>query len=433
MPTVLRMPELATDTPEATLMSWPLPEGQRFARGDTLFVVETAKAAVDVAAEAAGVLVKTLVAEGIEVAVGTPIAVLAAPHETVTDLDSLLAALDADRPSSAEPDASARAREAARTAEAAPAGEAAPAPDDARAAQRNGGASGRVFASPLARRQAREAGLQLAAIAASGPNGRITRRDVEAAIAAARTAEPAPAAAAVPDATPVAGERPYHDVPHTRLRRTIAARMVVSKQTAPHFYLRGSARVDRLLALRADLNAAGPVKVSVNDLIVKAVAAAHRRTPALNVIWTADAVRLFDVVDIAVAVATPSGLVTPVVRDVDRLGMATVAETTRDLAERARAGRLQQRELDGGTITVTNLGMYGTVEFAAIINPPQAAILAVGAAAPEPVVTANGKVRAATVVHLTLSVDHRPVDGTIAAQWLAGLVDMLEHPTGILL
>ena len=421
MPTVLRMPEVATDTPEAILASWPLPEGQRFARGDILFVVETAKAAVDVEAEADGVLVKTLISEGAEVAVGTPIAVLARPDETVTDLDGVLAALDLGRPP-------------------APAAEPPPAAEPA-AAPRNG----RVFASPLARRLARGAGLELADITPTGPNGRVLRGDVEAAIAATRSGAPEPEAAPVapaqeaapvapvPEAVPVDGRRPYRDVPHSRLRRAIAARLVESKQSAPHFYLRGTARVDQLLALRAELNTTSPVKISVNDLIVKAVAGAHRRTPAMNVIWTPDAVRNFDVVDIAVAVATPSGLVTPVVRDVDRLGVAAVAQTTRELAERARAGRLQPRELDGGTITVTNLGMYGTAEFAAIINPPHAAILAVGAAAPEPVVTANGKIRAATVVHLTLSVDHRPVDGTVAAQWLAGLVELLERPTGILL
>jgi pyruvate dehydrogenase E2 component (dihydrolipoamide acetyltransferase) len=433
VPTVLRMPEIATDTPEATLMSWPVPEGQRFARGDTLFVVETAKAAVDVPAEADGVLVKTLVEEGVEVAVGAPIAVLAAPDETVTDLDGVLAALDPGTPPDRSP--------AAATGPA-PLRDAATGPAPSRgappAAERNGATSDRIFASPLARRRARNAGLELAGIAATGPNGRITRRDVEAAIAATGPGAPTPPEAPAlevpaPETIVVDSGRPHRDVPHSRLRRAIAARLTQSKQSAPHFYLRGSARVDRLLALRAELNATSPVKISVNDLIVKAVAAAHRRTPAMNVIWTTDAVRLFDVVDIAVAVATESGLVTPVVRDVDRLGVAAVAETTRDLAERARTGRLQQRELDGGTITVTNLGMYGTPEFAAIINPPHAAILAVGAAAPEPVVTAAGKIRAATVVHLTLSVDHRPVDGTVAAQWLAGLVDLLERPTGILL
>jgi pyruvate dehydrogenase E2 component (dihydrolipoamide acetyltransferase) len=380
MPSVLRMPEVAADTPSATLSAWPVREGQRFASGETLFIVETAKAAVDVAAEADGVLVKTLVGEGSEVTVGTAIAVLAGLGETVGDLDDVLARLNLTA------------------------------------------GNGRLFASPIARRLAREAGLELAGITATGPGGRIIRRDIEAAIATA-----APRPVKQPE------DQPYHDVPHTPVRRAIAARLTESQQTVPHFYLRATATVDRLLALRAELNATGLARISVSDLIVKAVAAAHRRTPALNVTWTPDAVRHYDTVDVAVAVATPSGLVTPVLREVDRMTIGALSASLRDLAERARGGRLQQRELDGGTITVSNLGMYGVTEFAAIINPPQAAILAVGAASRQPVITAGGQVEAATVLSLTLSVDHRPVDGAVAAAWLAGLVGLLEQPAGILL
>jgi pyruvate dehydrogenase E2 component (dihydrolipoamide acetyltransferase) len=350
--------------------------------------VETAKAAVDVAAEADGVLVKTLVGEGSEVTVGTAIAVLAGPGEIVGNLDEVLAGLDLG------------------------------------AAGNSSG--GRVFASPLARRLAREAGLALAGLTATGPGGRIIRRDVEKAIAAA-AARPAAAPRPAPQ------EKPYRDVPHSQVRRAIAARLTQSQQTVPHFYLRAVATVDRLLALRAELNATGLARISLTDLVVKAVAAAHRRTPALNVTWTPDAVRHYETVDVAVAVATPAGLVTPVLRQVDRMSIGAVSASLRDLTERARAARLQQRELDGGTITVSNLGMYGVTEFAAIINPPQAAILAVGAATRQPVITAGGQVEAATVLSLTLSVDHRPVDGAVAAQWLAGLVGLLEQPAGILL
>jgi pyruvate dehydrogenase E2 component (dihydrolipoamide acetyltransferase) len=225
----------------------------------------------------------------------------------------------------------------------------------------------------------------------------------------------------------------YTEIPHTRLRRLIAARLTESVQTAPHFYLRASVRADRLLALRTDLNtgAAPDAKVSVNDLVVKAVGAAHMLVPELNVTWGPDAVRAYESVDVAVAVATDAGLVTPVVRGVPDLSVTALARTVRDLAERARAGRLQQRELEGGTISVTNLGMFGTEEFAAIINPPQAAILAVGAARPEPVV-ADGELELGTVMRLTLSVDHRPVDGVTGARWLAALVDLLEHPARVL-
>jgi pyruvate dehydrogenase E2 component (dihydrolipoamide acetyltransferase) len=224
------------------------------------------------------------------------------------------------------------------------------------------------------------------------------------------------------------------------MRRAIAARLTASKQEVPHFYLRGSARVDRLLALREKLNTGvredgggqAPVRISVNDLVVKAVARAHAEVPAMNVTWSPDAMRSHDTVDIAVAVATGTGLLTPVLRGVDSTTVSAVARATRDLAERARAGRLRQEELEGGTVSVTNLGMYGTEEFAAIINPPHASILAVGAARREPVVTGKGRLRAATVLRVTLSVDHRAVDGAVAAQWMRAFVGLLERPLQLL-
>jgi pyruvate dehydrogenase E2 component (dihydrolipoamide acetyltransferase) len=424
MPTLLRMPEVATDTPEATLASWPVLAGQQFSRGDTLCVVETAKAAVEVEAEDDGVVIKTLVAEGAEVTVGEPIALLAAPGELVPDVDDALTRLDRQRP--------------ARNV---------PPPDASTATGLPAGAPLRLFASPLARKLARAAALPLDEIGGTGPNGRVVRRDVENAIEAARTrrthavAPPSPQAAlsqaALSQRAPSpSGHRSYRDEPHSKLRRAIASRLAESKQSAPHFYLRGAARVDRLLALRAELNAelnAGrTAKISVNDLVVKAVAAAHRRTPAMNVEWTPDAIRTFDFVDVAIAVATPNGVITPVLRDVDRLSISALAAAARDLADRAREGGLRQHEIEGGAATVTNLGMFGTSEFAAIINPPQAAILAVGAAAPEPVVTSRGRVRAAKVLHATLSVDHRPVDGATAAQWMQGFLDLMEHPLQLL-
>jgi pyruvate dehydrogenase E2 component (dihydrolipoamide acetyltransferase) len=217
------------------------------------------------------------------------------------------------------------------------------------------------------------------------------------------------------------------DIPHTRLRKAIASRLVESKQTAPHFYVRATVRADRLVALRAEINDGATAKISLNDLVVKAVAAAHLAVPEMNVVWTPDAVRTFDTVDIAVAVATDRGLVTPVLRDVASLSVRAVAAQVRDLATRAREGKLKQTELEGGTISVTNLGMYGVEEFAAIINPPHAAILAVGAVRDEPVVE-DGAVVPGKVMTVTLSVDHRPVDGVVAARWLAALKELLEHP-----
>jgi pyruvate dehydrogenase E2 component (dihydrolipoamide acetyltransferase) len=276
----------------------------------------------------------------------------------------------------------------------------------------------------LARRLAHEAGLSIDQLTGTGPNGRILRRDVERAQAA-----PRPAAAAAPQrpAQPAA----FTDVPHTKLRRLIAARLTESTQTAPHFYLRGSARVDRLLELREELNDGVHARVSINDLVVKAVAQAHLLVPAMNVTWGEDAVRSYASVDVAVAVATEHGLVTPVLRSVEQMTVTAVATAVQDVVERARAGRLQQPELEGGSISVTNLGMYGTEEFAAIINPPQAAILAVGAAREEPVVV-DGALQVGQVMRVTLSVDHRPVDGVVAAQWMRAFVDLLEHPARIL-
>jgi pyruvate dehydrogenase E2 component (dihydrolipoamide acetyltransferase) len=425
MPELLRMPEVAANTTEAVLSSWPVPENSAFARDDVIATVETAKAVVDVAAEADGVLLKVLVAPGAEVAIGEAIALIGAPGEQVADLDAVLAELGVGVGADAQ--TAAPTADPIDTPEAAPSDE--PAPTGAVAAPVKPAESpvngdDRVFASPLARRLAREAGLSVDQLTGTGPNGRIVRRDVE----QAQAAPGALSAVAQPSTEQAAA---FTDVPHTKLKRLVASRLTESKLTAPHFYLRGTARVDRLLGLRAELNEGAQVRVSVNDLVVKAVAHAHLLVPALNVTWGADAVRSYSTVDVAVAVATENGLVTPVLRSVELMTVTSVARTVQDLVERAGAGRLQQHELEGGSISVTNLGMYGTEEFAAIINPPQASILAVGAARQEPVVI-DGELRVGQVMRLTLSVDHRPVDGVVAAQWMRVLVDLLEHPARIL-
>ncbi|HEX5401651.1 MAG TPA: dihydrolipoamide acetyltransferase family protein [Pseudonocardiaceae bacterium] len=401
MPELLRMPEIAANTEEATLASWPVPERQPFRTADVIATVETAKAAVDVAAEADGVIIRMLVEPGTDVRVGDAIALLAAPDEQVDDVDAVLARLGVG------------------AAAAAPV-VAAPAVVVAEPVATNGN---RVFASPLARRIAKEHGLDYETLTGSGPNGRITRRDVEA-VLAQQPAVVAPATPSPPP-TPVAGS-------HSRMRRAIAQRLTESKQTIPHFYLRGTARVDKLLALRAELNAVSPTKISVNDLVLKAVAIAHSEVDGVNAIWTDDGMRRFDSVDLGVAVATDDGLLTPVVRDVRRLSVGAVASATRELAERARTGGLRQAELEGGATTITNLGMYGTEEFAAIINPPQSSILAVGAARKEPVVNEEGELSVATVLRVTLSVDHRAIDGALAAQWMRVFLAVLEQPLRIL-
>jgi len=439
MPRLLRMPEVAAGAAEAVLAEWLVPEQAEFAAADTLATVETDKAMVDVEADDAGVLLSRLVAPGAHVEVGAPIAVLGQPGEVVPDIGAVLAGLGVTAPA-------APAESATPAAAPAPAPSAAP---PAAAAPAGPGGNGRVFASPLARKIARQSGVSVETITGTGPGGRILRRDVEAAIAARPATPPtaAPPAAAAPAAAPPAAAPPAaapaarsaatrdgEDIPHSRQRRAIAARLTESQQTVPHFYLRATVRAGRLVALRAEINAglAEGARVSVNDLVVKAVAAAHQRVPEMNVIWTPDAVRTFATVDVAVAVATDRGLVTPVLRDVTAQTISQVAAHTRDLAARARDGQLRQHELDGGTISVSNLGMYGVGDFAAIINPPHAAILAVGAVRDEPVVE-DGAVVPGQVMTVTLSVDHRPVDGVIAARWLAALRELLENPLRVLI
>jgi pyruvate dehydrogenase E2 component (dihydrolipoamide acetyltransferase) len=413
MASILRMPEVAANAVEAVLQSWPIAENTAYATGDVIATVETEKAVVDVEAEKDGVVLKTLVAEGAEVQVGDPIALIGDPGEKPADLDALLAELGvaAGEPA-VEPEAV-----AVSVASVASAGS-------------GNGSGGRVFSSPLARRLAKEAGLPFETISGTGPNGRIIRRDVEAAIRS-RTTAPAPRPVEVRKAveSPKAAAA-FTDVPHSRIRAAVAARLTESKRTTPHFYLRGSANVGRLLKLRRRLNE-GPVRISLNDLVLKAAAQAHVLVPAMNVIWTPDAVRSFSSVDISVAIATERGLVTPVLRSAEQLTISSVATTVRDFVERAKAGRLRQDELEGGSFSVTNLGMFGTEEFAAIINPPQSAILAVGAVREEPIVR-KGALRVGSVMRVTLSVDHRPIDGAIAAEWMKVFVSLLEDPVRIL-
>ncbi|MFI6357239.1 dihydrolipoamide acetyltransferase family protein [Streptomyces sp. NPDC050743] len=423
MPDILRMPEVAANTPEVVLATWNAEVNAPYSAGDTIVTVETEKAVIDVEAEADGVLLRLLVDEGTNVEVGTPIAVWGSVGDTDAEAEVLLATLGLSSVAEGVPHQ--------------------PTADEARSPASMVSTTAplviadgeRLFASPLARRMARDLGVDLASLVGTGPGGRIRRRDVDAAVAAGAsrpTRTSGEALRPVPTVeAPVAGVG-YEDVPNTRIRQAIARRLTESKQTTPHFYLRGSARVDRLLALRKEINEGGKVRVSVNDMLVKAVARAHTLVPGLNVQWNVDSIRHFSGVDIAVAVATDTGLVTPVVRGVDSMPVGQLAESTRDLVTRAKQRRLQQCELEGGSITVTNLGMYGTEEFAAIINPPQAAIVAVGAVRQEPVVQ-DGQLAVAAVLRVTLAVDHRPVDGATAAEWMKAIVDLLEHPLQIVL
>jgi pyruvate dehydrogenase E2 component (dihydrolipoamide acetyltransferase) len=423
MPTLLRMPAIAAGAETAVLSEWQVQEGVPFRKSDAIATVETDKAMVDMEAEEAGVILRFLVGSGEQVEVGAAIALSGAPGEAVDDIEAALRDLGVQAASSSSNGSQ---------------------PSPVKPSSSDGPTTvpsthgGRVFATPLVRRLARDVDLDLGAVSGTGPNGRIVRRDIEALLTPAPNGDATPDEPAEPRPPAAAdnGDFGFKDVPHTRIRAAIAARLTESKRDAPHFYLRGTCRVDKLLKMRAELNAvaenADGTKVSVNDLIIKAAARAHTIVPAMNVVWTKDAVRRFDTVDIAVAVATNRGLLTPVVRDAARRSLSAVSANVSELAERARLGTLTQREIEGGSFCISNLGMYGTEEFSAIINPPQSAILAVGAALSEPVVH-DGELAIATVMRVTLSVDHRPIDGSIAAEWMRTFVGIVENPLQILL
>jgi pyruvate dehydrogenase E2 component (dihydrolipoamide acetyltransferase) len=454
---LLRVPEVAAGATEAILSEWLVEENAAFTADQPIVVIETDKAVVEVPAGSAAVLLRHLVHSGTPVEVGAPMALVGDEAEKGSDLDQLLAGLGVSVPGVAGPnggpstDRPSTDRPGMGSVHAAPEPETAADPgiSDAQtappratpAAPGNGDRpdgrtaavpavaerTGRVFASPLARRTLREAGISLEGVAGSGPGGRIVRRDAEQAVAQARVTPPAPVAAA-----PAAGEgRGFEDVPHSRMRRAIAARLTASKQSVPHFYVKRTVRIDALLDMRRQLNEVSPQKISVNDLLLRAVAVTHAQVPEANAIWTDDAVRRFDSVDVAVAMASDRGLVTPVLRDVQRTAPGAIASRTKEFKRLADEGKLQQRDLEGGSIAVTNLGMFGVEEFSAIINPPQSSILAVGAGVPAPVVV-DGTVQVATVMALVLSVDHRVIDGALAARWMDLLVKTVEQPLRLL-
>ncbi len=326
---------------------------------------------------------------------------------------------------------------------------------DTSAAPQSGAGGQRVFASPLARRMAKQAGLDLSMLKGSGPNGRIVRADIEAArgggaqpAAAAPAAQPqaaapaaaAPASAPAPLATPskFTPAAAHHLAPNTTMRKVISRRLLESHQTVPFFFVTLDIEIDALLKLRSELNAKAPkegpgaYRLSVNDFVIKACAATLRRVPELNASYTEDNMVLYDEVDVSVAVSLPTGLITPIVRGADRKGLATISNEIKDLGARAKAGKLKPEEFQGGTFSISNMGMFGTKQFTAIINPPQAAILAVGAGEPRPVVH-NGELAVANVMSCTLSVDHRVADGALGAQWMAEFKKIVEDPLSLLL
>ncbi|MEF2978574.1 dihydrolipoamide acetyltransferase family protein [Subtercola sp. YIM 133946] len=486
MATIIRMPSVLAGSEEAAIATWLVTEGQSVAIGDPLAEIETEKAIVEYNSEDAGVVGRVLLEAGQSGEIGIPIAVLLGTGEGDAEIDALLGSgggaeqpalvaeaantpdvaprdPDGGTPIVEAPSQERAAEQAVPATVAAPAASSAPAVQDAPAtaaatapatttaaapaatpqAETDRG-DGRLFVSPIARKLARERGLDPAAIVGTGPGGRIVRRDVESAPAAAERAPEAPAAAAPALAAPVASAAPaapasapapsteWDLVPHTGMRKAIARRLTESKSTVPHFYLTTDCLVDDLLALRKQVNESSKVRVSVNDFVVKAVAAAFAEVPEASVTWSDEGMRVHHAVDIAVAVATEGGLVTPVVRGVDSKSLTAVSSTIAELVGRAKDKKLKQDELEGGSFSVSNLGMYGTREFSAILNPPQSGILAVGAATPQAVVK-DGEIVVATVMRCTLSVDHRAVDGALAARWLAAFTDRIQNPLSILL
>jgi len=487
MPTLIRMPEISANAAAAQLVEWLVEEGATVSADDVVASIETDKAVVDLNAGAAGTLVRRLAKAGEQVAVGAAVGVVLEKGESADAIDALLAQ-DGKKPaavtgaaatpasaaassleratSTAHPD---KARSAYTTAYSSVplANTAAPAKPSAQVPAPQ--APERSFASPLARKLARQAGIALEDLHGSGPGGRVVRRDIE----RAQVARDAAVNAA------------FESIPHTPMRATIARRLTESKQHVPHFYVRGKCRMEALYALREQINhgqgrAGGgghaqgragdgghaqgragdhaqgrsgdgghahapdqagrahhgaepaPRKFSVNDFIIKAAACTLRDLPDTNVIWTDSAMQRYRQVDISVAVAIPGGLITPVLHAADAMSLSQLSTTMGELASRARESRLLPHEYQGGTFSISNLGMYGVTEFAAIINPPQSAILAVGASNRVPVVQADGSLGTGVVMEYTLSVDHRAIDGALAAKWLARFQHYMEHPATML-
>ncbi|SDN34238.1 pyruvate dehydrogenase E2 component (dihydrolipoamide acetyltransferase) [Lutimaribacter pacificus] len=434
MPTEILMPALSPTMEEGTLAKWLVKEGDTVSAGDLLAEIETDKATMEFEAVDEGVIGKILVPEGSEgVKVNSPIAVLLDEGESADDIGS-----DAGPAKATEKAAPAKDEESAPAA-APETASAPPAPKDAD--------GGRIFASPLARRIAADKGLDLGQIAGSGPRGRIVKADVESAAPGAQPAQaPAGAAPTAPAPATPAGlgtetvlkmyeGRDYEEIKLDGMRRTIAARLTEAKQTIPHFYLRRDIRLDALLKFRAELNAQldhRGVKLSVNDFIIKACALALQAVPAANAVWAGDRVLQLKPSDVAVAVAIEGGLFTPVIKDADTKTLSALSAEMKDLAARARDRKLAPHEYQGGSFAVSNLGMFGIDNFDAVINPPHGAILAVGAGVKKPVVGKDGELAVATVMSVTLSVDHRVIDGALGAELLQQIVDNLENPMAML-
>lgn len=421
MPVKILMPALSPTMTDGKLAKWNVSIGDNVASGDVLAEIETDKATMEVEAVEEGKVAKLLVQEGSEnVAVNSVIALLLEDGETADEIELTEDCVSENK---VETPISEREREAAPL----------------KANHTSPGHIGpgevvdpvdkdRVLASPLAKRMASQAGIGLDEISGSGPNGRIVKRDIEAVLSGGL---PAVVAA---NPTSDTNNQEYELIEHSTMRKTIAARLTESKQTVPHFYVRVDCEIDKLLEFRAVLNkkADGAYKLSINDIIIKAAGVALKKVPNANVCWTESGIRVFRSADISVAVSVEGGLITPIIFNADGKGLEQISKEMHELAERARDGKLSPEEYTGGTFSISNLGMYGVKSFDAVINPPQACILAVGAGQQSPVVH-NGALAVATVMNLTLSADHRAVDGAVAAEYMECLSGLIEDPMTMLL
>lgn len=430
MPIEVKLPSLTSDFESGSIVGWLKEEGDKVDKGELIAEVETDKAIVQLEAEHAGVLGKILVPAGSDdVPVDTVLALLLSEGESSEDLEDFEPSASSDKAPNAdkEPQSSSAANDNKNNQKHPGSEQDQPRTSDGKSRK------GRIFASPLARRLAAEHNLDLSSLSGRGPKGRILKADVE------EATQKAPAGQTRAAGTPAEVNKPggYTEIPHSRTRRVIAQRLTEAKQSIPHFYLTVDCDIGELLQVRKQVNqeldqdGTGD-KVSVNDFIVKAVSLALRKVPDANASWTENAVRRYKDVDVSVAVAAPGGLITPVVRSADRKGLVEISREIRDLADRARVGKLAPDEYKGGGFSISNLGMYGVKAFSAIINPPQSCILAVGAGE-ERAVVKDGELAVATVMTCTLSVDHRSVDGAIGAEFLGAFKQLIESPLRLVL
>ncbi|GAX73834.1 hypothetical protein CEUSTIGMA_g1284.t1 [Chlamydomonas eustigma] len=433
---VLNMPSLSPTMNQGNILDWKKKVGDPVAAGELYCDVETDKATMGWESQEDGFVAQLLLPSGSkDVVVGTPAIVIVEEKESVSAFAQYTAsdALGGSKPS-------APAAQATPASATTPSTAAAPAAPNTTAVAAPAGS--RIKASPYAKKLAQEAGISLAGIAGTGPEGRIVAEDVQKAITSGK-ASPAgsvSAPAAAPTATsavPVqvfSSVSTYIDIPHTQIRRVTAQRLLESKQTIPHYYLTVECQVDAMLKLREQINASGTgSKISVNDFVIKAASLALKKVPGVNSSWQKDFIRQYSNVDVSVAVQTPTGLLTPIIKDSDKKGLASISSDVKALAAKAKEGKLQPAEFMGGTFTISNLGMYGVKQFAAIVNPPQAAILAVGSVDKKVVLAKSGQFEQASALHVTLSCDHRVIDGAMGAEWLQAFRGYLENPYTMLL